>query len=327
MRGFIATISKRVLRCFLPAIVFAFAGNVFAQAKYNSIADSLGVNLNFKFSKSFDYEPFHFPTSNDTAVYLTSKGLVNTTPTKSNFDQYYLLAEALWQLNKLDSAESMFTAIMACGEEFFEEDYHHASDVPGVVLTYGYGSYSSNYKNKACLGLTRIYIEKKMYEKALEYLQLADKKYLVEYTCGTGSGMYREMIDGLYCACYEGLGMYARLVDFFLNDHPHDWDNDILVGAIKKVYSPAEIKNYLREAENSLVFELDKSQSSTFTTYHYGEPDEETIENKFTSGQATISLFGRKVFVPVPDLPNGKTATKEMFLKEFKNTTLYQSLQ
>lgn len=102
--------------------------------------------------------------------------------------------------------------------------------------------------------------------------------------------------------------------------------NGPLTRALKKVYTQTEINEYLKVAENSIVCVVDTFQSSSFITHNYGEKNETTIEIKYTSGTATMSLFGRQVTLPRPNLENGESVTREYFVKEFKESGFYNSL-
>ena len=91
----------------------------------------------------------HSPSKADSTFYRKHSKLITVEPTKKNHSDYYFLACALWELNRLVEAEEIFLKIMDSQEPYFADTYYHSSDIPGDKSTnsYGYGSYSSNYKN------------------------------------------------------------------------------------------------------------------------------------------------------------------------------------
>ena len=70
----------------------------------------------------------------------------------------------------------------------------------------------------------------------------------------------------------------------------------------------------------------DTFQSSALITHNYGEENETTTEVKYTSGTATMNLFGRQVRLPRPRLENGEGVTTEIFIGEFKASWFYRAL-
>lgn len=277
-------------------------------------------------SMSVEYSFEHTPTKDDSLVYNKHKNLISSEPSEKNFRKYYSLACSLWDLGRLTESEMMFHKIIRSSKPFYTENYYHSSDIPGETTnTYGYGSYTSNFKNYSCRYLTRIYLETKHYDQALKFLELADRKYVVKQNCGTGHRWYRQEIDGLYSLCYDGLGMYDTIIAKFIPDYS-DYYSGILVKAIKMKYSSTEINDYLIAAEKSIVCVVDTFQSSAFTTYGYKTKDEKTVESKFTSGTATIDLFGIMVKMPTPLLEDGDVITEERFLKEFRESGFYKAL-
>jgi len=278
-------------------------------------------------SISSEYLLDRHPSKVDSRLYKKNVTLITSEPTRRNHATYYSLACALWELGKLAEAEKMFLKIMDSKDPYYIGMYHHASDIPGdvTISSSGYGSYTSNYKNYACRYLTKIYIEEKKFEHALKYIEWADKVYTVEQNCGTGYRWYRSEIDGLYGLCYEGLERYDSIINMFLPRYGA-FGNEILIRAIRQVYSQTEINEQLEIAERTIVFVPDTFQSSTFITDNYGKKNETTTEIKYTSGTATMSLFGRQVTLQRPDLENGASATKEVFMEKFKTSWFYISL-
>ncbi len=278
-------------------------------------------------SISSDYSISYNPSKEDSIFCRKYLKLITAEPTKKNHSDFYSLACSLWQLGRLKEAENIFLKIMASNEPYYHRSYYNSSDIPGdtTTNTYGYGSYTWNYKNYACRYLTQIYIEEKKFDKALKYIEYADKKFIVNQNCGTGYMLYREEIDGLYSLAYEGLGMYDSIVNMFLPQYSKH-SNGILARALKNVYSQKEINEYLEIAENSIACVVDTFQSSSFIIHNYGEKNETQTEIKYTSGTATMSLFGRQVTLATPHLENGEKISKELFVKEFKESGFYSDL-
>ena len=279
-------------------------------------------------SISSDYSISHYPSKEDSIFCKKYSKLITAESTKKNHSNYHSLACSLWQLGRLTEAEIMFLKIVDSKGPYYVGTYYNSSDITGDTTTniYGYGSYTSNYKNYACRYLTKIYIEEKKFDQALKYIEFADKKYIVEQNCGTGYMWYRGEIDGLYSLAYEGLGRYDSIINMFLPNYSSHGGDGTLVRAIKKVYTQIEINKYLQDAENSIVCVVDTFQSSTFTTYNSGQPNETTTEAKYISGQATMTLFGKQINLATPNLENGQTVTRELFVKEFKESGFYTPL-
>ncbi len=286
-------------------------------SKHSFIMTSMCVEYSFR----------HSPTHDDSLICKKYKILIASEPSEKNFEDYFSLACSLWELGRLTESEKMFQRIVDSNNPFYTESYYHSSDIPGDTTTnlYGYGSYTSNYKNYSCRYLTKIYLEKKQYDQALRFIKLADKKYVVVQNCGTGYHGYREHIDGLYSLCFYGLRMYDTIIAKYIGDYS-EYYSGILVKAIKKKYSPKQINNYLIAAERSIVCVVDTFQSSSYSISDYGTKDEKSVESKYTSGAATIKLFGRKVIMQTPHLEDGEVVTRERFLKEFKESGFYQAL-
>ncbi|MBI1836315.1 MAG: hypothetical protein HYR91_03520 [Flavobacteriia bacterium] len=277
-------------------------------------------------SLSFDYSIIHSPTREDSITIQKYSKLITTEPTQKNHSNYYSLACSYWQVGKLTEAEKIFLKIVASNEPYYIQNYSFSSDIAGKTTnTYGYGSYTTNYKNYACRYLTKIYIENKNYDLALQYLMYADNKFTVVQNCGTGYQWYRDEIDGLYGLIYEGLGENKQIIDLFLPQYSKH-SNGILTRAIKKEYSQKEIVEFLTIAENSIIYVADTFQTASFITYNDDENKETTIESKYISGSATITLFGRQITMPSAPLENGEIISKELFLKEFKTSNFYITL-
>ena len=248
-------------------------------------------------------------------------------PTKKNHETYYALACSLWALGKIRDAEKMFLAIVQSNGKFYDSTYYYSSDIPGdtTTYTYGYGSFTSNYKNYAAIYLTKISLEQKQYWKALQFLEDAVKRYKVTYTCGTGFYRQQDEYDFLYASCYNGLKRYTETIDRLLPSCL-ERNDQLIITALKNTYSAADIQEALQKAESSIVCTVDTFPSYGFITRNYGTADEKTDTISYFSGSATIYLFGREVNMLAPHLENGERVTRDMFVKYFMESAFYISL-
>lgn len=269
----------------------------------------------------------HHPTAEDSLFYREHTALIKAAPTQKNHEDYYKMACSLWELNKLNEAEIMFNNMLHCQKDFYTGTYYHASDIPGdtTVMTYGYGSYTFNYKNQASRYLAKIYLEQKKFDLALKHLQQAIDVYPVTYTCGTGYAWYRNEIDDLYGLCYDGLGKYEDVISLFIKHYP-EGHNDLLVKAIQKTYSQEAIDTLLKVAEKSIAFSSSTFETMAYRTSSNANGDEETEEIKYTTARGSMELFGHQVEIPAPLLENGQVISIGFFVKQFRESFLYQSL-
>lgn len=262
----------------------------------------------------------HSPDDEDEQIFTDYRHLLNQRPTLQNHENYFKLACSLWELNKLKDAERLFLNIINSTGKYYTTTYHHSSGT-----TYGYGSFTSNYKNNAALYLTRIYLEQKKFSLALKYLENATKKYKVTYTCGTGYHRQKDEYDFLYACCYEGLRNYQAVLDLLLPESIGRQD-EIVIRAIQKLYTTALIRKQLLNVEQSLRCVIDTFPSYSWLTSYSNDTVKTTDTIVYYSGSATIRLFGRKVPVPGPRLNDGEHITREHFLKEFKESSFYREL-
>lgn len=321
------------LKLFLFALTLVFAGkncvsqdSIKIKFQFNTTWNHTRFNFSIA-SLASSYAIYHNPSKEDSAVCKKYAKLINAEPTKKNHTNYYNLACSLWQLGRLKEAETMFLKIIDSKESYFVGTYYNSSDIPGDTTTnsYGYGSYTFNFKNNACQYLTKIYIEENKFDQALKYITDVENKYIEVHNCGTGYRWYRSEIDGLLSLTYEGLGMYDSIINMFLPEY-YNLSSGVLIRALRKVYSQSEINEYLKVAENSIVCVVDTFQSSSFLTENYGEKNETITEIKYTSGIATMNLFGRQVTLPSPNLKEGEIVSRDFFIKEFKESEFYFTL-
>jgi hypothetical protein len=277
---------------------------------------------------SFDNAPFtHQADDKYKKIYDTTFYLINSEPSDKNYENYYLLACSMWELEKLEEAKKIFLTIVNSTKAFYQDTYYHSSDVPGDTTKniYGYGSFTSNYKNYASLYLTKIYIEQKKFDSAYSYLNDAVKKFKVTYSCGTGDNWQQENYRFLYGLCYEGEKKEKELLDLLL-PNSFDWQNQTLIRAIKRNYSKTEIKKHLDKAIQSIVIKVDKKVSSSFEITNYGKKNEKQKEIKYYSGTGKMNLFGKIIDLPSPELKNRERLTRQYYVTFFRESDFYEAL-
>ncbi len=227
-------------------IVFFLLTAIFSKKSFSqSYSDVFGKDSLPVLSltgSTFTYNPmfnciYHHSDENDKKNENKLKYLIDKEPDGKNYQKYYQLACSFWNLEKINQAEKMFLKIISSNEKHYCSTYYNGSDVPGDTSTniYGYGSVTSHYKNEVALYLTKIYIEKKEFSKALSYLELAVNKYKTSYSCGTGYHRQKEEYDFLYAKCYEGLGENRKLLKLLLSECLERNDT-MITHAIKQLY-------------------------------------------------------------------------------------------
>lgn len=279
------------------------------------------------FQPSFNYI-YHLPDKKDRQLFKNYKYLIGQKPTLKNHELYYSLACSLWELEKIAEAEKMFLTIVNSAAKYYTGTYYHSSDISGDTTKniYGYGSFTSNYKNYAAIYLTKIYLEQKKFDKALQFLEDAVKKYAASYTCGTGYNMQKNEYDFLYASCYEGLNRHTEVIDLLLPSCLSRSD-EIIIAAIKKTYSNSQIQAYLQKAEASIKCTLDSFPSFRYRTTYNNTNEEKTDTIKYYSGEAVMLLFDREINVPVPNLENGEHLSRDRFIALFKESDFYTRLK
>jgi hypothetical protein len=279
------------------------------------------------FKSYFEYEIIHDPSEEDKKIYKKYKDLHLVNPSTKNYKNYFNLACSLWELNYVDESEKMFLKILKSIDKFYTQTYLNGSDIPGDKSTnsYGYGSFSSNYKNSACHYLCKINIEKKNFHKALEYFDLIIEKYPVYYSCGTGNNFYQGRLKKLKTLCLEGLGEYNQIIDLYLKDYSDSYCAN-LVNAIKKTYTQEQINFELTNIENSFSLVLDSFPSQIITYENYGKKNQIELVSEYISGEAKITLFGRELILQRPYLEEGEIVCKDDFLNKFKETPFFENL-
>lgn len=270
-------------------------------------------------------EFYRYPSQNDSLLVEKNHTLFDSIPTNLNYQLYFDVAESFWNLNKNKEAKIMFTKIEQSDIIKFKKIYLNNSDVENDTsnATYGYGNFTFNFKNNSCLYLAKILIENKEFEKALKYIKLAEKEYIVEFNCGTGSGNYSNQLLKLYALSYEGLNQLQKVIELFMpNVFYHRSNTDILARVLKKKYSKEELKQINTDALNSIYFKIDDSKSNSYISIN-GELQKKST---YTSGEGFILLFNKEYKLPDPNLKDGETVTKEHFIKAYKNTRFYKDV-
>lgn len=321
----------RFFTCCIISCLVASGQKVYSQDTSAFIVKPFLLDSSFEtfFTWStFDYI-YHNPNKSDYKYVKRHKSLINQEPTKKTYQQYYKLACALWDVSRVEEATKIFLEIIKSKEDFYSSTYYHSSDIPGDTTTniYGYGSFTSNYKNYSAIYLTKIYLEQKNYSEALKYLEDAVNCYKVTYNCGTGFHMQQDEYNSLYASCYEGLDRNKEIIDLLLPGCLERAD-DKIIRAVKKLYSPAQIHKFLNDAEYSIICELDTFPSHSYITSYNGKPEKEKTDTlEYYSGHATIVLFDKRINIPSPDLQNGEHATKEHFIKKLIGSDFYAKLK
>lgn len=272
------------------------------------------------------YQFTHSPEKSDKEKVKRFGYLLRKLPDSKNYHEYYQLACSLWELNRLNEAEHMFLSILQSTNEKYTGTYYHSSDIPGDTTTniYGYGSYSSNYKNEAALYLTKIYIELKRYDWALAYLDDATQKYIVQYGCGTGALFQKREYDGLYSLCYEGSDRCDKLIDLLLPDFEAS-NSDLLVNALKKQYSANLIREQLVSAMESAQYQVDSFTCWT-TSYDSVQKQNRDDSRICLQPKLTLYMFGKSLIFSPHSNPDEALKTCEDLVKEYKTSYLYKEL-
>lgn len=311
--------SQSILLIFFTSLLHNLAAQTSPKAEYNP---------DFHLTIQVQYpEITHYPTKADTEFCVKHTPLIKAQPSKTNYKDFYNLAVALWQTQRIAEAEPMFLKIVNSNAAYYLTDKYFSSDIPGDTNTniYGYGSFTFSYKHEACMYLSKIYIEKKQFALARKYIELADKKYKEQHNCGTGYRWYREEIDGLYSMAYEGLGLYDSIIKLNIPMY-NSYKIGPLIRALKKVYTQKEIEEQLNIALNSIQCKIDSFKSYSMEYHNWGQPNQTETKIEYTSGSANIFLFGTVLTMRTPMLKLNETITREHFVKDFKESYLYKAL-
>jgi hypothetical protein len=114
-------------------------------------------------------------------------------------------------------------------------------------------------KADLCVVLSNMYLNEKLFDSALYYLNLADNEYLPYRGCGNGMLMYKSYISSYFADCYLAMGdttnAIARLLDYFMNINGN---TVLLTRKLKSIllqkYSQEEITAEVRKGLKALTF-------------------------------------------------------------------------
>lgn len=266
------------------------------------------------------------PDKNDRLNLVRYAHLQQVLPTVKNHDQYYKMACSLWELQRLKPAEVMFTNILHSSIRSYDTRYHSSGTL------YGYGSFTSSDKNAAAIYLAKIRIKQKRYKEALHYLQVAEKKYPVYFTCGTGAMWQEGNYKMLYGLCYQGLGWHDMVVALFLPESG-EYTNELLVDAVEKLYSTETIATELQGAMAKIQYEEYEYPSFTTQERKPGVKDDSSVWNAVTDttyyhcGKTTTYLFGTKISLGYPRLELSSVVERKDLETLLIKSDLYQALQ
>jgi hypothetical protein len=254
------------------------------------------------------------PAEGDTALIRSNEHLLLKGPDYKTYEAYADLAAAYWRAGRNDIAKKMYRLIEQSGELFYTGTLFHSTG-----NTYEYGSYTSNFKNGACLYLCRIFIEERKYTKALHYLIQADKKHKIQYNCGTGALWHTNELNNLYVICYSGLGFTDKVIDLYLKES--FYNDDAFIALIKKNYSLPELKRQLQLALDNIAIIKDSWPTEYFMESKSGNAD--SLISRFTGGTGHTILFGRKITLPKPELKHGEVISRQHFIDGLKQSLFY----
>lgn len=254
------------------------------------------------------------PAEGDTVFIQTNKELQQNGPGYKSYEAYADLAAAYWRSGMNTIAKKMFLLIVESKEPYYTGTLFHTAG-----NRYEYGSYTSNFKNGACLYLCRIFIEEKNYTKALNYLVQADKKHKIQYNCGTGAHMYKQELNKLYSVCYEGSGNTGKLIDLYLEED--FYTDESFIALLLKKYSLPELKRQLQLALDNITIIKDSWPTEYFLEGESGNAD--SLISRFTGGTGHTILFGRKIKLPKPELEHGEVITRQHFIDELIQSPFY----
>lgn len=265
------------------------------------------------------------PTSKDSTLLQTHSHLLGGDPTEAEASEYYLVAEALWKLGRIQEAKAMFLAIVASSLPIYTTDQRKASDLSGdnSQNLNGYGSYTFHYKHWACTYLAKICIEQKEFLEAGRFMDLALDTYPVSYFCGTGSRMAEDRNRELSGRILAGLGEKVAALDLLL---PHCFSfsgQEVLLEVLKSLYTQDELKGAMEVAIHSLEYAIHEHS----TTVYLGNAEDDQYQAvTYITGSGTVELFGRTVALPCPVLAEGEVVTRQDFVEDFLSSRFYMDL-
>lgn len=174
------------------------------------------------------------------------------------------------------------------------------------------------FRYDAYRALARIYYEKNYYQKALDYLTIADTSFSLNYSCGNASaGAYLEEIE-FYSDCFLGLGKKEKALKTLL---PHIFNNGLA-------------SNHRIVKKTLIILKDMYSNEELIQIFHETEKNIKLKENDPLWGndmKGYIVLFDIEITFPssININSNGRiTKTKEewtkKYLNEFKESDIYK---
>jgi tetratricopeptide (TPR) repeat protein len=244
-----------------------------------------------------------------------------------NIDYYYDLACSYWNLNQIESSETLFmkiynsdsTAKVASRTSLVRRGESH-------IKILGHGSYLSTLMKDVCIYLCKINIENKKYDTALKFLDAAKNDYKIFSFCGTGMIFQDSEYDLLTGLCLEGMGKYNEALDLLAPTALTHID-EITIRIIKKKYANDQIQKELQKAIDSIV--LPSNENKCYPHRSNNSTDNTTTLNAVTyysSSFAYITFYNRKYKMPGIQVNDPTMDNKFIHIAKFKQTYFYRKL-
>jgi len=170
----------------------------------------------------------------------------------------------LLEMDEVEEAEAVFLSILNS----------NANDADkGGVGTGIMAEPYANYKNRAAKTLARLSIEKKDYQKALDYLNLT-QKYVYRHFCGNEYAADKIYLTELYAQCYIGLKDSKKATEILLPEILNNGlaDNTDLVNLAYQVllesYSREELRTKYEEAFTNYQVEKAKKRKEEYEKHY-----------------------------------------------------------
>jgi tetratricopeptide (TPR) repeat protein len=174
---------------------------------------------------------------------------------------------------------------------------------------------NSNFRRSSAMRLAEFAIAGNDYDAALNYLDLANEKFILRADCG-----YGRMEDGvrmviLYSGCYIGQGNYTQAIDTltpYMFSRMQKYSTivlDKLYEAYGKIHTKKEIKQEFLNAEKHIIIKRIQYPS-------------------YTHVQPTITIFGKEICIPDDDvvvlnrLPEEKQ--KQWCIETLRRSAIYK---
>jgi tetratricopeptide (TPR) repeat protein len=249
-------------------------------------------------------------------------------PADSSYENYYEVACALYELDRVDEAQKMFEQIAHSEIAGYAHGVTYASDIPGDTSSniYGYGSFKLNYKSSAHTYLCKIFLEKQQYLAALVHYKLTQGANACQYNCGTGAMMKHAEDLCLEASCYQGLGEYRKVLDLLM-PKCLERSEDISIRSIRALYTQEEINTAIQYAERTILVWQDSFAVTTTKNYYKGNGKlVEGVPVIYYPTSAAFTLFGYTAVLKLSDAQHPEIGNIEEMLKLFRETNFYEHL-